>query len=196
MTRSHSSAVPDMLIPRPGFAGWLDRFLGPGMTNTELGLILAVTLLAVIGQIAYGLTHELNWSALQWIVALLLTFDLAGGVTTNATPAARRWYHRPGQGAVQHLTFVGIHLVQVLLVAGLLRGPGIDWTFTVIVYGYLLIASGLILATPPDLQKVVALSLYAGGLVISLYLLTPTPGLEWFIPVFYLKLLISHLLKD
>jgi hypothetical protein len=35
-----------------------------------------------------------------------------------------------------------------------------------------------------------------GGLLIVMLLFAPSPGLEWFIPVFYLKLLVSHLVLE
>ena len=34
------------------------------------------------------------------------------------------------------------------------------------------------------------------ALLINFYLLPPAPGLEWFLPVFFLKLLVSHLPKE
>ncbi|MDB9528690.1 hypothetical protein PN498_22045 [Oscillatoria sp. CS-180] len=47
-----------------------------------------------------------------------------------------------------------------------------------------------------DLQRPIALGLYGLALIGDRYLLTPTPGLEWFLPLFFLKLLISHLLNE
>jgi hypothetical protein len=35
--------------------------------------------------------------------------------------------------------------------------------------------------------------MYAGSVLLSLYALAPPPGMEWFLPLFYLKLLVSHL---
>ncbi|EDX84502.1 hypothetical protein S7335_2199 [Synechococcus sp. PCC 7335] len=34
------------------------------------------------------------------------------------------------------------------------------------------------------------------ALVGNHYLLIPTPGLEWLLPLFFLKLLVSHLLNE
>jgi hypothetical protein len=124
----------------------------------------------------------------------ILGFDLVGGVLTNATAAAKRWYHRPGQGWQQHMGFVGVHLVHIGLVALLLRGG--DGLFFAGVASYLLLAAGLILASPLYLQRPVALGLYGLALLGDRYLFAPTPGLEWFLPVFFLKLLVSHLLNE
>ena len=124
----------------------------------------------------------------------LLGFDLLGGVLTNATSAAKRWYHRPGQRWPQHLAFVSFHFVHVALVALLLRGG--DWPFFLSVSGYLLGAVLLIVGCPLYLQRSIALGLYSLALLGNSYLFSPTPGLEWFLPLFFLKLLVSHLLHE
>jgi len=33
-------------------------------------------------------------------------------------------------------------------------------------------------------------------LVIAAFGVAPIPGLEWFLPIFHLKLLVSHLIKE
>jgi len=58
-----------------------------------------------------------------------------------------------------------------------------------------LLAAGLILATPLYLQRPVALGLYGLVLLSDRSLFAPTPGLEWFWPLFFPKHLVSHLLK-
>jgi hypothetical protein len=90
--------------------------------------------------------------------------------------------------------FVCVHLLHVGLVALLLRGG--DWLFWAGVSSYLLLAAGLILASPLYLQRPVALGLYGLALLSDRYLFLPTPGLEWFLPLFFLKLLVSHLLHE
>ncbi|MEM9089805.1 MAG: hypothetical protein AAGC93_13785 [Cyanobacteria bacterium P01_F01_bin.53] len=119
---------------------------------------------------------------------------MPGGVLANATNTAKRRYHRPGQGWRQHLSFVAIHLFHIGAVALFFRGG--DWLFFGGVSAYLLVAAGLILSVPLYLQRSVVLGLYGLSLLGSLYLLSPTPGLEWFLPLFFLKLLVSHLLRE
>ena len=65
-----------------------------------------------------------------------------------------------------------------------------------LIYGYLLLATLLILAAPLYLQRPVSMALTLVGLMIGLVASPPTPGMAWFVPVFYLKLLVSHLLKE
>ncbi|MCT7952716.1 hypothetical protein NG798_23225 [Ancylothrix sp. C2] len=182
------------LSPRGGFGGLVDRFVGPGATKAELLLQFVPALVAMVATPAYALTLRVQWTQLQLGFMALLAFDLVGGVLTNATSTAKRWYHRPGQGLRQHLTFVSIHLIHVLLVALLFRGG--DWGFWFGTSGYLLGASVLILGSPLYLQCPVALGLYGLSLLGNCYLVSPTPGLEWFLPFFFLKIMVSHLLPE
>ncbi|MEL6187918.1 MAG: hypothetical protein AAFU79_25120, partial [Myxococcota bacterium] len=62
--------------------------------------------------------------------------------------------------------------------------------------GYLVSAAVLILGVPQYLQRPVAYGTYAGAILLSLYAAATPAGLEWFLPVFYLKLLVSHLPKE
>ena len=183
-----------LIAPRAGALGALDRFIGPGATSVEAALQLVPSILAAIAAPAYALSLPIDWTPWQLGLLALFGFDLVGGVLTNATNAAKRWYHRPGQGWQQHLSFVVIHLFHIGAVALFFRGG--DWTFFSGVSAYLLLATGLIVSVPLYLQRPVAFGLYGLSLIGSFYLLTPIPGLEWFLPLFFLKLLLSHLIKE
>lgn len=180
--------------PRPGFAGEIDKFMGPGVTHAEWVLMLGFTILAVAALLAYIAWQQLPWSALQIIVITVLALDLSGGVVTNATSTAKRWYHRAGQTARNHLMFIAIHAIHPILIVLFFR-PG-DWQYVIVVYGYLMLAAGLIVVLPLYLQRPAAMAAWVGGFMLNQYVLLPTPGLEWFLPVFYLKLLVCHLLRE
>ena len=180
--------------PRRGLLGEWDKFVGPGQTTAELWLILVSSLLAGLAAPLYALHIGLSWTAVQLVVAGLMALDLIGGVVTNATATAKRWYHRPGQGWPQHMGFVAVHAVHIALVAWLFRGG--DWLYFGAYYTYLLAASLVITRVRLYLQRPVALLLLIGVLVLNIYGLPPTAGLEWFAPIFFLKLLVSHLVKE
>ena len=180
--------------PRAGWKGQVDRLIGPGATTAELVLQFVPSIGAAIAAPLYASTLPIDWTSWQLGAIALLGFDLAGGVLTNATAAAKRWYHRPGQGWRQHMGFVCVHLFHIGLVALLFRDG--DGLFFAGVASYLLFAAGLILASPLYLQRPVALGLFGLALLGDRYLLVPTPGLEWFLPLFSLKLLVSHLLNE
>jgi hypothetical protein len=59
------------------------------------------------------------------------------------------------------------------------------------------LAAAIDCAAPPlYLKRPVALGLYVVALLLSLYAFDVPAGLAWFLPVFYLKLLVSHLLPE
>jgi hypothetical protein len=177
--------------PRNGIAGALDRFIGPGATRAEKGMQLIFPVLAATAAPIYGSHAAPDWSLVQYIVCALIAFDVMGGVVTNSTSSAKRWYHRAGQGFRQHVGFVSLHLLYLLLVSWLYLSLDLTW---ILVAGvYLLCAACLILSVPLYLQRPTAFVSYVFAFLISTYLLRQPRGLEWFLPLFYLKLLVSHL---
>jgi hypothetical protein len=180
--------------PRRGLAGALDRFVGPGATTAELALQTVLPLLAAIAAVYHASRTVARWDWIEYAVCGALAFDVVGGIVTNATSSAKRWYHRAGQGVRQHLGFVSLHLLHLLVVSSLYLSFDLEWF--AITGGYLLSASAIELAVSQYLQRPVALALYACALLVCLYLIRPPPGLEWFLPLFYLKLLVSHLPRE
>jgi len=172
----------------------LDRFVGPGATRAELLLQFVPTVIVAVSLVAAAIIGDWGWTPVQLIVAGVLTLDMVGGVITNATSSGKRWYHRAGQGFRQHLLFVLIHIAQPTLVV-LFFDPG-NWMFAAGSYAYLVLAALLILFTPFYLQRPLAGLLLIGGVFLSLYVLPVPQHFEWFLPVFYTKLLSSHLLRE
>jgi hypothetical protein len=180
--------------PRHGFAGGWDLFFGPGATagGQLLSLIPAATFAGAVAVYAYA--ERLLWSPWQYLVAVLLAFDIIGGIATNATSAAKRWYHRPSRSSRQHYGFAALHVVYIFLVARLFcpHFPG----FFIIHSAYLLLSALIVLVVSPYLQRSTALLLLCGGILLSLYAVVAPAGLEWFPPFLYLKLLVSHLVRE
>lgn len=180
--------------PRGGMKGWVDRLIGPGATSVEIGLQLVPAVIAMVVAVVYAHASSTSLATGQLALIAFLGFDIAGGVATNATSSAKRWYHRSGQNWRDHLAFVAIHFVHIGLVALFLRGQ--DWTFFLVVSTYLISAAGLVTSVPLYIQRPVALILYSVALVGDRYFLAPTVGMEWFLSLFFLKLLIGHLLRE
>ncbi len=181
--------------PRAGLAGALDRFIGPGASPAEIALQFGVAAAAAVGAFLYAAWVGVpSWSWPHHAVAVLLGFDVMGGVVTNATASARRWYRREGRTARHHMTFVLAHGAHLVVVWLLFAGRDALWLAGAALY--LIVAAASILATPRALQRAVALSAYTGALALCLYILPEPPGLEWFLPLFYLKLLVSYLPAD
>jgi hypothetical protein len=178
--------------PRAGWNGALDRFIGPGATAAELWLQLLGTL-GLTALLGFSLWQGGPFTAPQVCLLALLAFDLSGGVVTNATSAAKRWYHRPGQGPREHLAFVLPHGAHLALLAWLF--PSVGWPFALLCFLYLAGGALAVLRTPLYLQRPVALLVYAGGLLLNLAL-APPQALAWVAPLLFLKLLVAHLLKE
>lgn len=177
--------------PRAGLAGVLDRFIGPRASRAELWLQLTIPMLAAGAAVWWPIASGNTWAWWQLLIAGFLALDVVGGVMTNATHTAKRWYHRAGQTPNDHLRFVAGHLLQLTLVGWLFRSH--DWGFVAASYGGLLIGTLVIIFSPLYLQKPIAHGVYLLALVAALSPKAVTPGLEWFVPVFYLKLFIAHL---
>jgi hypothetical protein len=162
--------------PRPGLAGALDKFIGPGATRAELALQFALPGIAAIAGPLYASHVVESWSWLQYTVCCILAFDTAGGIITNATSSAERWHHRAGQGFKQHFRMASLHLLHLLVVSWLYLAFDVRWLL--VSGGYLLVAAALVLWVPQHLQRPVALVAFSCALLISLYVLQQPVGLE------------------
>ncbi|MFV8437320.1 hypothetical protein [Vibrio owensii] len=186
----------DWSVPqaRAGFWGGIDKLIGPGATKAEKNLQLYVPFAAGSVVVIYAYFAQLGWTTTQYVIAGLLTVDIIGGIITNATSTAKRWFHREGQGFKQHMSFILTHFVQLSLYSWAFLNLDIMWI--VVIGGYMVLACSLVMKTPLYLQRPVALTLYSLSVIISIYWAQAPQGLEWFLPLFYLKLLVSHVLRE
>ncbi len=182
-----------MTDPRTGVAGLWDRLVGPGATPAEDWLTACWALACAGAAVGYALVAHLGWSPAQLAVAALVAADVGGGVSANASNSAKGWFHRPGQGARQHLLFVFAHVHPFVLA---LAFPSFGWGAAAALYSYLLAASLAVVLVPLYLKRPVAFVAYCGALLVGLYAIGAPAGLEWFAPFFFLKLLLAHLLPE
>ena len=180
--------------PRDGLAGAWDRFIGPGATPAEQWLQLAVPAGLTVALVVYWRWLAVDWSALQYTVATVLAFDVLGGIITNATSSAKRWYHRPQAHPRQHLAFVAAHGFHLLAATVVFDAYGAGPMIAA--YAVLLAAAALVAVTPLYLRRPAGFGLYAAAVLLSLYAFAQPPGMEWFLPLFYLKLLLGHMLAE
>ena len=181
------------LRPRLGMLGPWDHFIGPAATRAKNALILLWGSLCAGAVVTYALAANLGWSALQFAVVAFVALDIGGGVPANAANCAKRWYYRPGQGLQEHFGFVVVHVHPFVLA---LLFPDFGWVTATMVYVYLLVAAAVVLVVPLYLKRPVAFILYGVALLAGLYALNTPAGLEWFVPLFFLKLLVAHLLLE
>ncbi|MFJ3723035.1 hypothetical protein ACIPYQ_10750 [Streptomyces sp. NPDC090045] len=181
----------------PGLAGRLERFMGPGKSRSEsvvetLGLLGCALLLAA-GLWTSGATRD--WSTAQLVVVALAGLDLIGGVLTNATNAAKRWYHRADPGARRaRLLFVSAHLIHLAAMGLVVLSGDLAWTLT---NAALLIGGAVgVEFTPVHLKRPAAMALLMAAVVVNLFWLPVPTALAWFAPLFFLKLLVCHLVPE
>jgi hypothetical protein len=190
---------PDLAIdwhvpsPRSGWRGAVDRFFGPG--QTQAAVTVQVVGIGALGALVAVLVAT-SGIALSWWGAVLVglfAFDALGGILTNATSAAKRWYHRPGTRS-ERLRFVSLHAVYLVILAlGVLHS---DWTWLLLNVAILLTFAPVIEYTPLPVRRAVALGLLVAALLLNALIRPLSVGLAWIPLLFYLKLLISHLLPE
>ncbi|MGW5067531.1 hypothetical protein ACWEQJ_15665 [Streptomyces cyaneofuscatus] len=181
----------------PGWTGRLERFMGPGRTRAESvveaggGIAVALVLAAFLWRV----DSRPDWSALQWAVVAVVGLDLIGGVLTNASNAAKRWYHRQNpRGRRSRLTFVGMHTLHLAAI-GLVVLDG-DWIWTLGNAAALLMGAVLVEFAPVALTRPVAMACYMAAVLLNLGWLEVPAALAWFAPLFFLKLLVCHLVAE
>lgn len=180
---------------RAGMAGSWDKFVGPGATNAEellqigFGAAIAAALIAL-----FWLSGTAELSIWHWIFVVVLALDIGGGIVTNATSAAKRWYHRAGHGHGKHFMFVCAHLLHLGLAAWLFA-PNPMFFFAVSAAA-LLVGTLVILLVPLYLQRPTAFGVGALFILLSYWSAMALPHLEWLLPLLALKLLLGHLVKE
>jgi hypothetical protein len=158
------------------------RVSGPDATAREATVWLAGTLGITAVAVAVTVARSPAWSALQWVLAMGIAFDFAGGVVANATSAAKRSLHRPG-GARSRALFYAAHVHPLALP---LAFSG-SWPAALALYAGMLAAAALVELSPRAVAQPVALAALAAGLFLAGGAGWPM-GLEWFAPVYLLKL--------
>ena len=188
-----SSSPESPTVPRTGVRGSWDRLVGPDTTRAENLLIIGFACVFSGTVFVYTQVAALDWSALQIAVVLLFSLDIGGGIIATTTVAGSRWWHRPSQRRRAHLQFVALHVHPFILAAIF---PVLTWTEATIAYGFLLGSAVIVLGVSERLRRPIAMSLFAIGLLLALYVVSLPQGLEWFLPLFYLKLLPGHLVPS
>jgi cell division protein FtsW (lipid II flippase) len=186
----------DWTIPelRTGWRGQIDKIIGPGATKAEINLQLYLPLLAVVAVLSIGVFNNYNWTWGQYAISAFIVLDMVGGIATNLTSTAKRWNFREGNGFKEHMIFISIHIIQLLLVSYFFLDFDLAWAFQN--YAFLLLAGIIILKTPLYLQRAVSGMAFVVALILSMYVFAAPLHLEWFLPLFYYKLLVSHVVRE
>ncbi|WP_242344582.1 hypothetical protein [Anaeromyxobacter terrae] len=158
------------------------RLSGPDATTAEATVWLAGTLGITAVAAVVAVSRSPGWSALQWVLAMGIAFDFSGGVVSNATSAAKRSVHRPGRTRSRAL-FYAAHVHPLVLPLAF----SVPWTAAAALYAGMLAAAALVELAPRAVAQPVAFAAVAAGLFLACGAGWPI-GLEWFAPVYLLKL--------
>ncbi|MGK8558942.1 hypothetical protein [Nocardia gipuzkoensis] len=184
----------DWAIPAtsPGWAGRLERFMGPGKTRWESAVEYLGGAIGILLLVSYCRPMLSDRSIAEVVALAVIAFDLVGGVLTNATNAAKRWYHRT-PASRGRLAFVAVHTVYLAVVGLMFLGDPAWFIGNTL----LLLGSALLIESAPvGLRRPVAMAAYMTVLLVNL-IVFPVPALlAWFIPLFYLKLLVCYLIPE
>ncbi|MFO6423910.1 hypothetical protein [Motilimonas sp. KMU-193] len=178
----------------PSQLSLFDRLIGPYASPAERWLSFGSSLAAGVAMAIAAWHWQLNWSLWQYGLGILLAMDICGGVVSNACVGAKRWFHRRGISKGKHLVFIALHAIQLALFSWAFLDFNLSWLTTA--WLWLMFASTVIINAPYYLQRPLAMALYIASLVLCFYVLAVPAELAWFLPLFYLKLLIAYLLTD
>ncbi|WP_295893720.1 hypothetical protein [uncultured Vibrio sp.] len=171
---------------------------GFGATKAEImiGTYTAFTIPVVL----YFLNWQtLDWSVLQIAVAAFLTMDMVGGVISNSLGSMKRFLHTKeeldigwtGKLVGSKFLFPAIHFQLFAIPACF----DVTWSYAFGWYGLMMVSIVLLHFIPMYLHRSIALTVVM--LAIILTYLTPAPvGLEWLAPIFILKLVLSHGVRE
>ncbi len=176
-------------------------FIGADATPAEKGFAWTAALAAPVILYSLAWRGQVDWALGQWILAVLLAIDVAGGVTANALSALKRLTFsppNPSDGRMVRLVkrwpilfpLAHVHPLAIMWAYGGGIAYGLIWYLTPILS--FLIVHRLALY----LQRPAAFSIVALAIVVSLYGPTTPIGFEWFAPLFIFKLVACHGLRE
>lgn len=181
--------------PRAGALGSWDRFVGPGATGLEENIQLVLgAVIAVFGVGLFWAAQGAVANLWQWLFVVVLSLDIGGGIVTNSTSAAKRWYHRAGHGKRQHFLFNAAHLIHIALMAFLFAAQ--PWLYGLALGGMVIAATLIVINVPLYVQRPIAVGLAIIIIMMGQIPLFDIAGLNWFIPALMLKLILGHALKE
>lgn len=157
--------------------------MGPGATGAENRVTVALALAA--GAAAPAVLDDGTGG--QRILAAAIAVDLVPGVWVMATPAGRRWWHRPAWPGWMPLAVVLAHVHPLVLAWAFPERS--SWAWGGAMYGGAVLTLGLLGVVPSRLRLAVAL--VAAALLLGLGAKLGGDPLGWFSGAYLLKLIVA-----
>jgi hypothetical protein len=136
----------------------------------------------------------------QIIVASILSLDMVGGVLTNSLGSMKRFLHSDQRlelswlGKLARGKFL-FPLVHIQIFAAPLCFD-VTWGYAFFWYGSMMISILLIHYLPLYLHRPVALLIVMLSVMIGPMAFLPPAGLEWLAPIYMIKLVLSHGVRE
>lgn len=184
-----------------GYSGRADPICGTGATRAER--LLAYGMATLFTGIVLVTNHYQGASPVEgWRIALLafFAFDIAGGAVANMLNSCKRFYHtglKPSEGygarlAKNSTLFTAVH-VHPIIAAYFFHGNVVN---AAVWYLLLQLSVALILALPLYLRRAGATAAIVLAVIGSQSFLPLGPGLEWFIPCLFIKMVLGHAVRE
>lgn len=179
-------------------AGKFSFTTGFGATKAESMIVNYAVFIAPL-MLYFFSWQYLGWNGMQLIVAALLTLDMIGGVLTNSLSSMKRFLHTDQKLALSMSgKFVGSKFLFPALHFQLFVVPlcfDIAWSYAFVWYGIMMISIVLIHFLPLYLHRPMALLIVMLSMIVATLLPAPI-GLEWLAPIFIIKLVLSHCVRE
>ncbi|MCG7585815.1 hypothetical protein [Photobacterium sp. OFAV2-7] len=172
---------------------------GHGATRAESILASYAAFLAPV--ILYFLSWQnLEWSLLQIAVASFLAIDMIGGVLTNSLGSMKRFlYSEQVLPQSMMAKLVKSKFVFPIIHFQIFLAPlcfDVTWGYALFWYGMMIASIVLIHVLPLYLHRPVALAIVMLAVMINQSAFMPLSGLEWLAPIYIIKLVLSHAVRE
>ncbi|MFN9271528.1 MAG: hypothetical protein ACK54F_05175 [Planctomycetia bacterium] len=183
------------------YGGPTDLAVGTGAEASEKLIVYGASVIAACAFAPLWLCHYQGWDWWIYVVCAIFAFDIAGGVVANATNSCKRFYQtpsKPDDPAVVRFLKSGINfdllhlhpVVLALLVPGASALNGFSW------YLGLILSVLIVRQVPLYLRRPSAFAIIVVAIVVNLYVLPLGPGLEWVMPLMFLKIVYGHTVQE
>ena len=184
------------------YSGKPDGLAGTSSTLSERILaygFAAVATVSVVGFLRLVEEHPATFGWRLWLL-IFFVFDVVGGVVANMLNSCKRMYHAPVQAnetgfirlVKNPLAFTALHIHPIIFAWAFFGDPwlGAAW------YVALVASVAITLATPLYLRRPIATGFVLAAIFVNLYGPSLVPGLDWFIPCLFLKIVLAHAVRE
>lgn len=180
---------------KPDFVNGTGAYFEEKLLGYGASLIIPAFLLSFMA------TGQVDWNPLQSAIALLLAFDVGGGVISNTLNSGKRFYHSPVKAEEGRLgkvlknkgLFSLLH-VHPIVVYALFDFAGV-WQ-GILWYGLFLASAATVITAPLYLKRPLAILILTVVILLNFYIIASVPGFEWLMPLLFLKIIYGHLVKE